>query len=92
MTLDEVSRDFAKASAMMRALTPSVENAIQALSGFGRAFQSYTEATRNLLDFQAFSDLMQRARARRLDLRQQLKRKGKPGWKRMRMRHRRCRT
>lgn len=86
MTLDEISRDFAQASAMMRAAAPSVESAVQALSGFGRAFQSYTEATRNLLEFQAFSDLMQRACARRLDLRQQLKRKGKPGWKRIKPR------
>lgn len=82
MRVEEIKRNLTQASALMRAAGPSVQRAVQQpLSAFSQAFQSAAESARSLLVFQGLADSIERASARRLTLRTQLKRKGRPGWK-----------
>ena len=72
-----------QASAKMRSALPSAQ---QALLAFSQVSLSAAEAARDMLVFQGIADSMERASARRLTLRTQLKRKGRPGWKRIKPR------
>lgn len=82
ISVEEIQRNLMQASAAMRAAGPSVQHAVrQCLSAFSQLSQSAAESARNLLVFQGLADSLERASARRLTLRTQMKRKGRPGWK-----------
>ena len=74
MSIEEFSKDVAKASAMFAAMRPSAQNASDALSSVSTALKTAVAS------FSGFMLAFDRKTQRELSLRYQLKRKGRPGW------------